>query len=168
MGRRGPPPKPTSVKRWEGNPGKRPINEREPQPTTGTPRCPSWLRKEAKAVWRRMVPELRRMKVLTTADGEALASFCQAYVRWQEAEEFLAKHGPVYAVRDERGQVRYMQQFPQVSIARHLLLILKAFYQEFGMTPSARTRIEVGEHPRTALAEFIAQNRRRRERDMGQ
>jgi hypothetical protein len=36
-----------------------------------------------------------------------------------------------------------MQQFPQVSIARNLLLILKAFYQEFGMTPAARSRIEV-------------------------
>ena len=143
MGRRGPPPKPTVLRMRYGNPSKRPMNKREPKPRKATPRCPAWLRKEAKVVWKRMVPELRRMKVLTTADGEALASFCQAYVRWQEAEEFLAKHGPVYAVRDERGQVRYMQQFPQVSIARNLLMILKSFYQEFGMTPSARTRIEI-------------------------
>ena len=89
--------------------------------------------------------------------------------RWQEAEEFLAKYGPIYAVRDERGRVRYMQQFPQVSIARHLLLILKALYQEFGMTPSARTRIEVEEEPRhNGLAEFIAQVKARRERATGQ
>ncbi len=143
MGRRGPPPKPTVLRMRYGNPSKRPMNEREPKPRKATPRCPAWLRPEAKTVWRRMVPELRRMKVLSTADGEALASFCQAHVRWQEAEEFLAKHGSVYAVRDERGQLRYMNQFPQVSIARNLLLILKSFYQEFGMTPSARTRIEI-------------------------
>ena len=72
-------------------------------------------------------------------DGEALAAFCQTYVRWQAAEEFLDQHGDVYPVRDERGRIKYMQQFPQVSIARHLLLILKSFYQEFGMTPASRT-----------------------------
>ena len=104
--------------------------------------------KEAKAIWKRMVPELKAMGVLTAVDGEALASFCQAYVRWREAEDFLTQHGSVYPLRDEHGRVRCMQQFPQVSIARNLLLILKAFYQEFGMTPASRSRIEVPLDPR--------------------
>ena len=36
-----------------------------------------------------------------------------------------------------------MQQFPQVAIARNLAQLLKAYQQEFGLTPSARTRIQV-------------------------
>ena len=36
-----------------------------------------------------------------------------------------------------------MQQFPQVSIARNLLLVLRAYQQEFGLTPAARSRIAV-------------------------
>ena len=143
MGRRGPPPHPTHLRVLNGNPGKRPFNSREPQPRKDAPRCPAWLRPEAKKVWKRMVPELRRMGVLTVVDGEALASFCQTYVRWQAAEEFLARHGDVYSIRDEQGRVKYMQQFPQVSIARNLVLILKSFYQEFGMTPASRARIEL-------------------------
>ncbi len=144
MGRRGPPPKPTRLRLLAGNPGKRPVNEREPKPRQGIPRCPSWLARDAKAFWKRMVPELMRMRILTVVDGEALAAFCQTHARWREAEQFLAKHGSVYPIRDERGHVRYMQQFPQVSISRNLLHQLRGFYQEFGLTPASRTRIAVG------------------------
>lgn len=143
MGRRGPPPTPTSLRLLAGNPGKRPINTREPKPRNDVPRCPAWLGKEAKKVWRRMVPQLRDMRVLTAVDGEALATFCQTYVRWRQAEEFIEKHGVAYPLRDDKGNVRCMQQFPQVSIARNLLLILRSFFQEFGMTPASRTRIEI-------------------------
>ena len=72
MGRRGP----TVLKLMAGNPGKRPLNKREPQPRRTTPRCPAWLNKKAKTVWRRIVPELRDMGILTVVDGEALAAFC--------------------------------------------------------------------------------------------
>ena len=143
MGRRGPPPKPTRIRLLQGNPGKRPINKREPKPPDGSPRCPAWLSPEAKRAWARMVPKLQRMRILTSVDGEALASFCQTYARWKAAEQFLIKHGDVYPLRDERGCVKSMAQFSQVSIARHLLAQLKTFYQEFGMTPASRTRIEV-------------------------
>jgi P27 family predicted phage terminase small subunit len=155
MGRRGPPPKPTSIKKWEGNLGKRPLNELEPQPRKDTPRCPVWLSAEAKKVWKRMVPELRRMKVLTHVDGDALAAYCQTYARWKAAEEFLAKHGDVYPLRDDQGRVRYMQQFPHVAIARSLLQILRAYQQEFGLTPSARSRIEVDPHDRPSKLELF-------------
>ncbi len=160
MGRRGPPPKPTSIRRWEGNLSKRPINHREPKPRDGIPRCPAWLTAEAKKVWRRIVPELRHMKVLTVADGDALSAYCQTYARWKESEEFIAKHGVAYPIRDDKGQIRFMQPFPQVAIARSLLQLLKTYQQEFGLTPSARTRIEVGERPGGSLAAFRAETRR--------
>ena len=144
MGRRGPPPTPTHLRMLRGNPGKRPVNKREPQPGKDLPRCPAWLSDEAKKVWRRMVPALKRMGILTVVDGDALAAYCQTYARWKGAEEFIQQHGEVYPIRDENGRVKYMQQFPQVAIARHNLQLLKSYQQEFGLTPSARTRIEVG------------------------
>ena len=84
------------------------------------------------------------MGILTVVDGDALAAYCQTYARWKAAEEFIQQHGEVYPIRDESGRVKYMQQFPQVAIARHNLQLLKSYQQEFGLTPSARTRIEVG------------------------
>ncbi len=53
----------------------------------------------------------------------------------------------VYPLRDEKGKMRCMQQFPQVSIARNLVLIMRSFLQEFGMTPASRTRIELPWEP---------------------
>ena len=150
MGRRGPPPTPTRLRMLRGNPGKRPVNQSEPEPRKDTPRCPVWLSDEAKKVWRRMVPELKRMSILTVVDGDALAAYCQTYARWKGAEEFLAKHGEVYSLRDDNGRIKYMQPFPQVSIARHNLQLLKSYQQEFGLTPSARTRIDVGTPERHA------------------
>ena len=144
MGRRGPPRKPTHLKVIAGNPGKYPLNTREPQPRKAVPRCPDWLPEEAKTEWRWMVSELRAMGVLTSVDRHALAAYCQTWARWRAAEEFVMKHGETYAIRDDAGKVRCMQQFPQVAIARNLLLILKAYQQEFGMTPSARSRIQLG------------------------
>jgi len=41
-------PKPTAVKKLEGNPGKRKLNTKEPNPGKGMPDCPAWLLPEAK------------------------------------------------------------------------------------------------------------------------
>jgi phage terminase small subunit len=41
-------PKPTAVKKLEGNSGKRKLNTKEPVPAKGMPDCPEWLLPEAK------------------------------------------------------------------------------------------------------------------------
>ena len=65
----GRPRKPTALKRAEGNPGKRPLNEREPKPESATPRCPAWLDDESGVEWRRVVP---RETVIGLLNGLAL------------------------------------------------------------------------------------------------
>ena len=73
MGYRGPTPKPSVIEIAEGCPRKRPVNRREPMPRTVAPKCPAHLDELAQKEWRRLVPILRRMRVLTEADGMALA-----------------------------------------------------------------------------------------------
>ena len=58
MAKRGRKPKPTALKKLEGNPGKRPLNELEPMPQVTMLRCPNWLEPEAKKEWRRLAPVL--------------------------------------------------------------------------------------------------------------
>lgn len=41
-------PKPTALKKLEGNPGKRKLNTKEPIPAKGMLNCPEWLLPEAK------------------------------------------------------------------------------------------------------------------------
>ena len=138
MATRGRKPKPTALKILEGNPGKRPLNDKEPQPEKKAPRCPSWLEQEAKNEWRRMSKTLEAMGLLTLVDKAAFAGYCQAYARWKEAEEFLSKHGTIF-----KTPSGYIQQVPQVSIAQTYLKVMKDFCSEFGLTPAARTRIRV-------------------------
>jgi P27 family predicted phage terminase small subunit len=125
----------------KGNPGRRPLNDKEPQPRTDPPRCPQWINKVAKDKWKAIVPELKAMGVLTYVDGDALANYCQIWARWRAAEEFIQRHGDVLPIKDDTGRVKYLQQVPQVSIARNLVQVLNRYQQEFGLTPSARTRI---------------------------
>lgn len=48
---RGRKPKPTNLKILEGNPGKRPLNLKEPKPLQIAPECPKWLKTLAKDIW---------------------------------------------------------------------------------------------------------------------
>src|SRR5712691_9457498 len=89
MGYRGPIPKPSAIARAEGNPGKRRLNDCEPQPRATTPRCPDHLDAEAKKEWKRLVPVLRRMRVLTEADWMTLANLCQIWSTMVQAQKKL-------------------------------------------------------------------------------
>ncbi len=156
MGRRGPPPKPTALRLLQGNPSKRPLNSREPTPKAGTPRCPEWLDEEAKACWKWLLAQLRDMGLVTQADAQAMINYCDTWSRWKRAVVFLQKNGDVYTVKDEAGKVKYVQQWPQVAVARNLLSALNRYQQEFGLTPAARSRIAVGEdQPEAGIAEFL-------------
>lgn len=136
MAQSGRKPKPTALKVLEGNPGKRPLNNKEPKPKSKAPKCPSWLESEAKKEWRRMGNQLELLGVLTEVDMSAFSGYCQAYARWKEAEEFISKHGTI--VKTPSG---YWQQVPQVSIAQTYLKIMMKFCEQFGLTPSSRSRI---------------------------
>ena len=133
---RGRRPKPTALKKLEGNPGKRPLNELEPVPPVASLRCPNYLLPEARKEWRRLAPILMNLGLLTAADAVPFAGYCQAYARWREAEDFITQHGSIF-----KTPSGYVQQVPQVSIAQQNLKIMQSFATEFGLTPACRARI---------------------------
>ena len=146
MATRGRKPTPTALKVLEGNPGKRKLNDNEPRPDKKAPSCPKWLEPEAKKEWRRLAKKMEQMGVLTEVDMAAFAGYCQAYARWKEAEEFITQHGTI--VKTPSGYWQqvpqpsgYWQQVPQVSIAQTYLKIMNRFAEQFGLTPSSRSRI---------------------------
>ena len=141
MAQRGRKPKPTALKVLEGNPGGRPLNPNEPKPAKKALRCPAWLEDEAKKEWKRMGKTLEQMGLLTEMDMAAFAGYCQAYARWKEAEEFITQHGTI--VKTPSG---YWQQVPQVSIAQTYLKMMQKSAEQFGLTPSSRSRIVADIH----------------------
>jgi P27 family predicted phage terminase small subunit len=130
---------------WRAN-----RNPGQPQPPTQTPPCPDWLDEDAKAMFEILVELLSSMRVLTSADSNALARYCAGWSRWKRAELFLQKYGSTYPLKDEKGRVRCFMPWPQVAEWTKLNHMLKGLEQEFGLTPSARTRISAsGEAPKT-------------------
>lgn len=137
MAKRGRKPKPTALKKLEGNPGKRPLNELEPMPAITMLRCPNWLESEARKEWRRLAPLLISAGILTAADAVTFAGYCQAYARWREAEEQISKLGMIY--KDKvTGKIH---PNPYIAISRAAFTEVKSMAAEFGLTPATRTAI---------------------------
>ena len=147
----GPAPKPTKLKKLEGNPSKRPLNKFEPQPLVEIPSCPKHLCAEARAEWKRICPELDKLGLLSKIDRAALAAYCQAYGRWVKAEIALktiedkfhnvnAGSGMCY----QTSNGNWVMQ-PLVSVANKALEQMHKYLIEFGMTPASRSRIIVSQ-----------------------
>jgi P27 family predicted phage terminase small subunit len=64
-------------------------------PPAGAPKCSSDLSKDAKREWKRIVPDLMDMGVLSRIDTAALAAYCECCSRWRDAERNIAKYGSV-------------------------------------------------------------------------
>ena len=146
MARPGPAPTPTHKLALAGS-WRAKKNKREPQPEASDLKPPKWIDKEAKQVWAQIAPQLDRMGCLTRIDEMALTRYCVDWVRWKAAVLFITKHGETFHIKNDDGSVRYIQALPQVAIVSKLSQQLTRLEQEFGMTPSARTRIEVDMPP---------------------
>ena len=136
-------PKPTRLRVLEGKPGRRPFNRSEPQPKapSGVPAPPSFLGREGKAEWRRVVKQLVDLGLYTELDRSAFAAYCQSWDTWRQANKSLATNGMI--VRTPNGQRRS----PYLAIADRALAHIRAFLIEFGMTPAARSRVSVEPPP---------------------
>lgn len=140
----GRPRKPTALHVLNGNPSKiKNLGKNEPKPAPIAPKCPAWLSKDAKKEWKRVAPELERLGLLTQLDMVALSGYCESWAQYKKAIEFIHDHDDVYPITDAEGNIKYLQQVPQVSMANKAIANVRALCSEFGLTPSARGRIQV-------------------------
>jgi P27 family predicted phage terminase small subunit len=142
MGLRGKQPTPTPILAARGSwVAKVRQKSGEPTPDIEAPDCPDWLDDRAKEVWFQLVPMLVSMRVLTRIDAGALARYCDAFVQWKRAAEFLNSHELIYQLKDKDGSLRGLAPYPQNGLYEKFGRILSALEIAFGLTPSARTRI---------------------------
>jgi P27 family predicted phage terminase small subunit len=124
------------------------------------PACPDHLDAEAKREWKRLVKLLLRTRVLTEADGLALANLCQAWSTLVKAQKKLNESGLL--LKTPSG---YVQQSPLLGIVNNCTEKVVKLSREFGLTPSSRSRLEVPPEPKpeTAMGRFLRMDRERRE-----
>ena len=120
VGRRGPAKTPSKVLTARGSwRGVKRVKS-QPKPDDKAPRCPAWLSAKARVAWKTLIPKLTEMGVIGTCDRNALARYCDFFVRWRAAADL--------------GDMDVA-----LKISTHLLRI----EQQFGLTPSARASLAV-------------------------
>lgn len=137
-------PKPTHLKLVTGNPGKRALPKAEAKVVPSLPSPPPHLADEAKVEWGRVSEDLFKIGLLSGVDRAALAAYCQAYARWVQAERAISE----MAKRDQLTGGLMIKtsngnaiQNPLVGTANKAAADMVRYAAEFGMTPSARSRI---------------------------
>ena len=135
----GRPRKPTALKKAEGNRGKRPLPQHEPKAKRGIPTMPKHLNEVARKEWKSITKKLDEIGVLTTIDGTALAAYCDAYCDWVAARELLKDKSLIV----KAAKSGYPIPHPALGIKNTALKIMHKFLIEFGMTPAARSKVEL-------------------------
>ncbi len=107
------------------------------------PRMPAGLSEGAKAEWRRVARPLFELGLLTELDRMTLAAYCETYARYERCQAVLAEQGDVYIKPNGEPKQR-----PEYYIVQNCLKELRAFIALFGLSPSARIRLQV-EEPQT-------------------
>lgn len=141
---RGRKPKPTHLKLLAGNPGKRPLNLREPKPAGELPPCPDRLQGTAREAWERFSQELAACGVATKLDVTALELLCEAYAAHQDAAAQVAKLGPVWIEKQAPGKLPKFTYSPFWVVQKGEQKKLLTLLAEFGMTPTSRGRVSSG------------------------
>jgi P27 family predicted phage terminase small subunit len=135
-----PAAKPAALKLLNGRgPGKdsagRPVTE-GPKFVRQAPDPPSWLGREAKAEWKRVVPELERLKMLTRVTRASLAAYCETWEVFVVATRILHDEGLVYQAR--QGRIPN----PAVNIQRQASAELRRWAVEYGLTPVSEQKVK--------------------------
>jgi P27 family predicted phage terminase small subunit len=102
------------------------------------PACPTWLDREAKAEWRRIVPPLDKLGLLSGVDRGVLTAYVTTWSEWVEAAKQLRGAELVLDSADLRDGPKAN---PLLRQYRQLVTQLLALAQQLGLTPTSRLRM---------------------------
>lgn len=153
MGLRGPAPKPTALRRFEGNPSRRPFPKHEPQYEPGVPTKPKRMSTPAKRIWDELVEEMAGAAVLRRVDRRALWHLCEDeailaeiyFGLWRMAKTIREKaraEGKELPAGELMALVSMTNGRLAMRAIRDLAGRVIIERREFGLTPSSRSRIE--------------------------
>lgn len=143
-GRRGPKPLPDNVHKLAGNPSKKKFTRVSGETVpVAVPECPRHIEKNkvASAEWKAITGELYKLGLVAKVDKAALAVYCIAYARWVEAENKIEKMGEAALIQSTPNG--YQQIGVWLQISNRMVELMHKMMAEFGMTPSARVRVDV-------------------------
>ncbi|MDQ0114371.1 phage terminase small subunit P27 family [Paenibacillus harenae] len=138
------PTKPTVIKQMAGTLRKdRVKNEPRPPAFIEMPAAPEYFDEHAIEEWYRLGPVLKTLGLLTVADRSLFIAYCLSYSRLASAAESLQAAGELFhEYTNKVGATNFVAR-PEIAVIQKETLLLKAICAEFGLSPSARGRMEV-------------------------
>jgi P27 family predicted phage terminase small subunit len=135
---RGRRPKPTHLKELEGNPGKRPLNKREPKPEGDLYAAPEWMSESQREGWAYAITHAP-YGLLKQLDRSILAIWVVAEDLHREAAEKIVQYG----LLTKSPNAGLPLQSPYLAILNKQAQIMLKAGAELGFSPSSRTRVQV-------------------------
>lgn len=148
MAKRGPKSKPTKILQirgsWRGN-----IKKDEITPSNKPPTMPSWLSKEAKIEWRRIIRVLKSQGTLSEINRTIIAAYCESWADYLEAREYcrnMKKDGKSSILcKTTKGNII---QNPAIGVRNTALKMMLKIAAELGISSIAKSRIEESKTPK--------------------
>lgn len=137
MGRRGPPPTPTATLEHRGS-WLAKTRDGEPVLDITAPQPPDWLEMEAKVHWPKIVELLVNARVMSDQHASALVLLVNSLGRYIAAESDVTQHGAWFTDPRKGPKVH-----PAWTVRCKALEHVHKLLVEFGMTPSALSRVRV-------------------------
>lgn len=131
----GPKPKPTKLRLLHGDQPKR-INRHEPVPPEGEVAAPGDMTDRGRDCWDELHPMLAPMGLVTVVDVPAFAMMCETLALFRSSAT-VVNTSPVLVESATGALVKNPAILPMMQSARAASLLMA----EFGMTPSARSRL---------------------------
>jgi P27 family predicted phage terminase small subunit len=129
-----------------GNPGKRPINDREPRPVGELKEPPGHFDDELREVWRYAI-EHAPAGLLKKIDASVLEIWCSAYILHQKAVAQVRQFGVL--VKAPKSDVPI--QSPYLPIVNKQAFVMMRAVDHLGFSPASRTRIMLGDLPANGI-----------------
>lgn len=107
--------------------GIKPAPARDTEALSKAPPAPAYLSMQAKAEWKRIMPQLIARRIITRADLAGIENYCTAAGAVRQIAE-LINAMPVPDLKLAGLQIRYAQTARQLA-------------SEYGLTPTSRARI---------------------------
>jgi P27 family predicted phage terminase small subunit len=135
---RGRKPAPTHLKRLNGNPGKRPLNDKEPVPEGELHAAPPWMSDSQREGWAHAIVNSPH-GLLKVLDRSVLAIWVVAEDLHREAAEKITQYG----LLTKSPNAGLPLQSPYLAILNKQAQIMLKAAGELGFTPSSRSRVQV-------------------------
>lgn len=120
----------------------------------GAPPCPDHLSDEARQHWGELVAWLKEANILSGADSDMMACYCEEFATWKKANDDIKAKGLTFT-----GSNGWPAPNAHLAIRRAAVIQLNKIAEQLGLGPLSRQRLHVSTETADASKDKFFKNR---------